>query len=337
MESWRLGQVHLPVTGLIVAVYTKISDSELKSFLAAYDFGELLSSVGITEGVENSNYLLSTKRGRYILTIYEKRVRPNDLPFFLCLMKYLASRGVVCPVPVVGNDGRVLREIAGKPAAILTFLSGSAEPQPGPRWCGGLGKELATLHLAGQDFAGSRPNDLSVNSWDRLLSRVEGRADEIRPGLVEDIQAEITELSVAWPVGLPQGIIHADLFPDNVLFVNGAISGLIDFYFACTDLFAYDLAICLNSWCFEPDGAFNATKARLMLSAYRRVRPFSRAELKVLPLLCRGAALRFLLTRLYDWLNAPEGALVRPKDPLEYFHKLGFHRQVRGPGEYGLD
>ena len=337
MATLRLGAVWRTVTGETVAVYTKINDAELKSFLIPYKFGELLSFVGIVEGVENSNYLLLTQRGRYILTIYEKRVQRSDLPFFLRLMKHLSSHGIACPVPVTGDDGKMLREVAGKPASVLTFLAGSGGRQPGPAQCRSLGRALAELHVAGQDFGDQRPNDLSVTSWPMLLNRVQARADEIKVGLARDLESEIEDLVAHWPASLPRGIIHADLFPDNALFKGNLVSGLIDFYFACTDLFAYDLAICLNSWCFEPDGAFNATKARLMLSAYRKGRPFSCAELDALPLLCRAAALRFLLTRLYDWLNSPERALVSPKDPLEYFHKLSFHRQVRGPGEYGLE
>jgi len=320
-----------------VAVYTQIDGADLNSFLAPYNFGELRGFSGIAEGVENSNYLLLTERGRYILTIYEKRVRPSDLPFFLSLMRHLASKGIACPVPVTGSDGRILRDLVGKPAAVLTFLAGVEERHPNPAQCYSMGEVLAALHIAGQDFRGQRLNDLSVRSWSNLLDRIGVRADEVKTGLVRNLRTEIDDLVANWPAQLPQGIIHADLFPDNVFFNDSLVSGLIDFYFACNDLFAYDLAICLNSWCFEPDGSFNATKARLMLSAYRKGRPFSGSELDALPFLCRAAALRFLLTRLYDWLNKPEGALVQPKDPLEYFHKLAFHRQVRGPAEYGLE
>ena len=319
-----------------MAVYTQVSDAELKCFLSHYNFGKVLGFSGIARGVENSNYLLLTERGRYIVTIYEKRVRPSDLPFFLSLMKHLASKGIACPVPVTGSDGQMLRDLAGKPAAVLTFLAGVEESRPSPAHCFSMGESLAALHMAGKDFKGQRVNDLSVTSWANLLDRIGARADEVKGGLARNLRAEIDDLVASWPVCLPQGIIHADLFPDNVFFNNSLVSGLIDFYFSCNDLFAYDLAICLNSWCFEPDGAFNATKARLMLSAYRKSRPFSRSELDALHLLCRAAALRFLLTRLYDWLNMPEGALVQPKDPLEYYHKLAFHREVRGPGEYGL-
>jgi homoserine kinase type II len=182
-----------------------------------------------------------------------------------------------------------------------------------------------------------RANDLSLSGWRPLFEACAPRAHEVREGLAEDLATELDHLESAWPADLPQGVIHADLFPDNVFFLGGRLSGLIDFYFSCNDHFAYDLAVCLNAWCFEPDKAFNVTKARLMLQAYRGVRPFSDEELAALPLLARGSALRFLLTRLYDWLNHPPGAYVDPKDPLEYWVKLRFHQDVRGPGAYGLD
>ncbi|HEY0419285.1 MAG TPA: homoserine kinase [Acetobacteraceae bacterium] len=320
-----------------MAVYTEVSDEDLDAFVAQYPIGAVLSCKGIAEGVENSNYLLVTELGTFILTLYEKRVHPDDLPFFLALMEHLAEKGVACPVPVQGNDGVALRELCGRPAVIVTFLSGMWPRRILPRHCAALGEALARLHLAGADFPGGRANNLSVAGWRPLLDACRARAHEVRPGLAEQLDAELTVLEQSWPRDLPQGIIHADLFPDNVFFRGTTLSGLIDFYFACTDAFAYDIAICLNAWCFEADGAFNATKARLLLSGYRRFRPLSAAELDALPLLARGSALRFLLTRLYDWLNHPAGALVQPKNPLEYLHKLRFHQQVRGPGAYGLE
>jgi len=320
-----------------VAVYTDISDSELKSFLAAYDLGALISFIGIAEGVENSNYLLITDAGRYVLTIYEKRVRREDLPYFLDLMRHLAARGVACPNPIAARDGATLRELAGKPAALASFLEGVWPRRVWPEHCQELGAALAALHLAGLDFPGHRDNDLSVASFRPLYERSRAHADQVMAGLGRELEAEIALLESDWPADLPAGVIHADLFPDNVFFSDGRVSGVIDFYFACNDFFAYDIAVCLNAWSFEPDGDFNITKARLLLSAYRRLRPFSDAELRALPLLCRGAAMRFLLTRLYDWLNTPADALVSPKDPLEYLRKLRFHRGVTNPGQYGLD
>ena len=319
-----------------MAVYTEVSDDELDAFVAQYDIGRVASCKGIAEGVENSNYLLHADDGAYILTLYEKRVARRDLPFFLGLMEHLAGHGIACPTPIKGRDGVALRELCGRPAAIVTFLEGLWPRRPTPRHCQLLGEALARMHVAGRDFAQRRPNDLSVAGWRRLFEATAGRAHEVGAGLAEELAAELAVLEARWPVALESGVIHADLFPDNVFFLGDRLSGIIDFYFACDDFLAYDLAICLNAWCFEGDGSFNVTKARLMLTAYGKARPVSAAEIDALPLLARGSALRFLLTRLYDWLNHPDGALVKPKDPLEYLHRLRFHAGARGPGAYGL-
>ncbi|MCH7693820.1 MAG: homoserine kinase [Proteobacteria bacterium] len=320
-----------------MAVYTEVTDEELTAFVAEYEIGEPLSCKGIAEGIENSNYLLAAEGGTYILTLYEKRVDGADLPFFLGLMEHLGARGVPCPTPLKGRDGQMLRSLCGRPAAIVTFLDGMWPRRITPEHCAHLGEAMAHMHLAGRDFHLGRANALSVDGWRPLLDASAARAEEVRPGLAEDLGAELDDLERHWPAGLPSGVIHADLFPDNVFFLADHLSGIIDFYFACSDFFAYDLAICLNAWCFETDGSFNITKARHMLTAYRKVRDFSADELDALPLLARGSAMRFLLTRLYDWLNTPPGALVTPKDPLEYMKKLEFHRGVQGPGAYGLD
>ena len=322
-----------------MAVYTDITEEDLEAFVAQYDIGGVLAAKGIAEGIQNSNFLLHTETGPFILTVYEKWVDPGELPFFLDLMEHLAAEGVPCPLPVKGRDGRALRSLAGKPAAVVTFLKGFWPKKPQPWHCAELGGAMANMHLAAQGFAGRRENSLAVPRLPSLFAACRDRADEVMPNLATEIATELEALAAHWPVGdaLPRGVIHADLFPDNVFFSGDTLSGLIDFYFACEDFFAYDLAICLNAWCFESDGQFNITKARLMLNAYRKVRPFSEAELAALPWLARGAALRFLLTRLYDWLNTPAGSLGQPKDPLEYWHKLRFHRAVKGPGEYGLD
>ena len=326
-----------------MAVYTEVSNEELEEFVAGYDIGEVASCKGIAEGVENSNFLLQTDRDTYILTLYEKRTRAEDLPFFLGLMEHLAARGLVCPTPLHGRDGQALRRLCGRPAAIVTFLKGMWPRRITAEHCGALGAAMAEMHLKGADFAMSRPNALSVAGWRPLFDAAKSRADEVRPGLAAVIEAELAQLERDWPADLPAGLIHADLFPDNVFFLTDRqtreekVSGLIDFYFACTDSLAYDVAICLNAWCFEPDGSFNATKARHLLAGYRRVRPLSARELDALPLLARGAAMRFLLTRLYDWLNTPAGALVKRKDPLEYLRKLRFHQGIAGPGAYGIE
>jgi homoserine kinase type II len=320
-----------------MAVYTDVPDEELRAFIAEYAIGEVISCKGIAEGVENSNFLLRAESGTYILTLYEKRVAPADLPFFIALMEHLAAHGIACPTPVKARDGVALRRLCGRPAALVSFLDGMWPRRILPFHCAGVGGALAKLHLAGANFALQRANNLSVAGWRGLFEACRARAHEVRPGLADELGAELDALERSWPRDLPSGVIHADLFPDNVFFRHEAVSGLIDFYFACTDALAYDLAICLNAWCFEPDGSFNVTKARLMLASYRAVRPLAGGEFAALPLLARGSALRFLLTRLYDWLNHPPGAFVRPKDPLEYLQKLRFHRSVTQPSAYGLD
>jgi len=320
-----------------MAVYTEIGDAELSAFVALYDIGEVLACKGIAEGVENSNFLLTTERGNFILTLYEKRVARADLPFFIALMDHLAHHGVACAVPVRARDGEALRELCGRPAAIVTFLNGMWPRRIEPYHCAALGTALAGLHKAGASFRMTRRNDLSLAGWQRLYGACAARADEVQAGLAEELAAEIAFFASAWPSGLPSGVIHADLFPDNVFFRDRELSGLIDFYFACTDFLAYDLAVCLNAWCFEADGAFNVTKARLLVGNYRAARPLTAEEIAALPLLARGSALRFLLTRLFDWLNQTEGAMVRPKDPLEYLRKLRFHRGIARAGGYGID
>jgi homoserine kinase type II len=320
-----------------MAVYTEVSDEALAAFLEAYDIGTALSFKGIAEGVENSNYLLITTAGQFVLTLYEKRVDPADLPYFLGLMRHLAANGLSCPVPVAGRDGALFRTLCGRPAAVATFLPGVWPRRVRNEHCAGVGAALAGLHHAGEGFALCRANALGPDGWRPLFERSAERADEVRAGLRDEIAEALDSILAAWPKGLPRGQIHADLFPDNVFFLGDRVSGLIDFYFACTDLYAYDVAVCLNAWCFEPDGSFNVTKARLLLRAYAAVRPLSEAERQALPVLCAGAALRFLLTRLYDWLNHPPGAFVTPKDPLEYARKLRFHRAVRSARDYGLD
>ena len=319
-----------------MAVYTDVSAEDLERFLAGYDLGELLSYKGIAEGVENSNFLVHTGTGHYILTLYEKRVAAGDVPFFLALMEHLASHGITCPQPVKARDGATLGTLCGRPAAIVTFLDGMWMRRPDAGHCAAVGEALARMHLASADFSGQRRNALSVTGWRPLFEQAAPRADSVQRDMRATIETELGQLEKAWPRDLPQGVIHADLFPDNVFFLGDRLSGLIDFYFACTDMLAFDVAICLNAWCFEPDHSYNVTKGRKLLTSYIKVRPLSNAELDALPLLARGAALRFLLTRLVDWLNVPPGALVQPKDPLEYFRKLRFHQKASSVRDYGL-
>ena len=307
-----------------------------KSFLGAYDLGTLLSFKGIAEGVENSNFLLRAESGNYILTLYEKRVAEADLPFFLGLMEHLAGRGIRCPLPIKGRDGKALRKVAGRPAAIISFLEGIGVRRPQTHHCASVGQALAEMHLAGQGFPLRRANALSRDGWRPLFEMSRARADTVEPGLAAFIEKELAFLENGLAAGLPEGVIHADLFPDNVFFLKGKLSGLIDFYFACNDLLAYDLAVCLNAWCFEPDNAFNVTKGRALIQSYEGIRKLEPAEREKLPVLARGAALRFLLTRLYDWLTVPVGALVTPKDPREYLRKLRFHQKVENAADYGI-
>ena len=319
-----------------MAVYTEIPDEEFEAFMARYDLGAVTALKGIAEGVENSNFLLATEKGQFILTLYEKRVAAADLPFFLGLMEHLAARGLNCPVPVRDRAGEALARLAERPAAIVTFLPGVWVRRPRTEHCAAVGAVLARLHLAGEGFPLRRRNALSVEGWRPIFAQCAGRADTVHPGLAEDIAGELAFLEEHWPRGLPEGIIHADLFRDNVFFLGEALSGVIDFYFACNDMFAYDVAVCLNAWCFEPDGSLNVTKARALLSGYRAIRALSADELAALPILARGSALRFLLTRLIDWLSVPPGALVVPKDPIEYYRKLRFHRGAEGIAAYGI-
>jgi homoserine kinase type II len=319
-----------------MAVYTDISEVELADFLKDYDIGELLSYKGIAEGVENSNFLVHASSGSYILTLYEKRVNRNDLPFFLGLMQHLSDRGIRCPLPVHQRSGSMIGEIADRPAALVTFLEGMWMRRPTVDHCREVGAALGALHLAGSDFPLKRRNALTVDGWRPLWNRAAARADEVEPRLGEEVEADLARLEAEWPKDLPVGVIHADLFPDNVFFLGKQLSGLIDFYFACTDILAYDVATCLNAWCFEKDNSFNLTKGMAMLNAYTAVRPLSTAETAALPLLAHGSSLRFMLTRLYDWLNTPAGSLVVKKDPMEYLRRMRFHRRVKSAAEYGL-
>ena len=318
-----------------MAVYTDVTADQLSGFLSGYDVGGLLSCKGIAEGVENSNFVLHTEGGRFILTLYEKRVEAGDLPFFIGLMDHLASRGLNCPRPVRDRHGVALGALAGRPAAMVTFLDGVWIKDPGVAHCSALGRALAELHGAGADFRLRRPNALSVEAWPVLFATAEADADGVAAGLAGTISAELAFLASHWPCGLPEGVIHADLFPDNVFFLGDRLSGLIDFYFACTDALAYDVAICLNAWCFDAEGTLDLARSTALFDGYASARRLTGPETEALPVLARGAALRFLLTRLVDWLNVPPGALVRPKDPIEYLRKLTFHQTVGSAAAYG--
>ncbi len=309
-----------------MAVYTDITDEELGGLLADFDLGQALSLKGVAEGVENSNFLLETEAGRYFLTVYERRVKADDLPFFLELLRWIAGRGFPSATPIPDRAGRLLKTVRGKPCAIVSFLSGLAVRRPTAAHCREAGAGLAQLHLAAEGFPLRRANDLGQAAWGPMFAGLHQAAEDLKPGLAATISSDLELLARRWPKGLPEGVIHADFFPDNVFFNQGKFAGAIDFYFACIDALAYDIAVALNAWCFEPDGSFNITSARQLVAGYESLRPLSDLERSALPVLAHGAAMRFFLTRLADWGATPEGALVRPKDPLEYERKLAVHR-----------
>ncbi len=315
-----------------MAVYTEVTDEALAAFLTEYELGSAVAFRGIAEGVENSNFQLRTTAGDFILTLYEKRVDPAELPWFLGLMEHLAGQGISCPAAGARpRRRRACATLAGRPACITTFLPGVWPRRVRPEHCGPLGAALAQLARRRAGLcggAGQRAGPGRMGAAARALPAARGRGSA--GAWRRSWSVPLGRSWRRWPSGLPRGHIHADLFPDNVFFLDGAISGLIDFYFAATDLLAYDVAVCLNAWCFEPDFQFNVTKARALLRGYTRVRPLEAAERASLPVLCQGAALRFLLTRLFDWVNTPAGAMVTRKDPLEYARRLRFHMGRKG-------
>jgi homoserine kinase type II len=318
-----------------MAVYTDIDDAALALLLADYALGQPLAFKGIAEGVQNSNFLLETTTGRYVLTVFEKGVKTDDLPFFMGMMSHLAEKGFPAPLPVPAKDGAALRKIHGKTCVIATFLNGISPRRPTAEQCRLLGAGLARFHSALSDFRMRRPNDLSVDAWLTLFAGREAEADGFMQGLAEQVSGDLDFLKANWPRTLPGGSIHADMFPDNTFFLDGQLSGVIDFYFACTDFLAYDLAICLNAWAFERRGEYNLTKGRAMMQGYESVRRLEPRERDALPILARGAAMRFFLTRLVDWASTPADALVRPHNPMDFAERLGFHRQAKGVEDYG--
>ena len=317
-----------------MAVYTHVDDKTLSAFLAGYDLGQATSFKGIAEGVENSNYFLETEKARLVLTLYEKRANPDDLPYFLDLMEHLAQADVPSPLPVRDKNGKALQTLCGKPACIISFLNGVSVDDADESHCAAVGSMLAKMHYAASDFTAVRPNDLSIEGWRTLADKIVARADTVQEGLAEIIASEMEFLEQNWPTKLQIGTIHADLFPDNILFTDHTITGVIDFYFGCTDFLAYDLAVCINAWCFDQHLQFAPGRAKRLTEMYDIGRSMSGAEIAALPILCRGAAMRFLLTRLHDWLNPVEGAVVRPKNPLDYLARLKFHQKVKDTAAY---
>lgn len=320
-----------------MAVYTQFDDTQIRGFAARYGLDGVTAIEGIVEGVQNTNYRLAAHGDKYILTVFEKMTDGNNLPYFMNLMDHMNRRGVPCPKPLRDPDGAIIGALGDKKAAIVTHLDGDWPRGGVETWhCAALGETLAKMHLAVDDFDGARENDLSIDGWRRLFDACRDHADEVRPGLADMIDAELSALERHWPRDLPTGAVHTDQFPNNVFFENTLLTGVIDFYFAANDAFAYDLAICINAWCFGEDHVFLPVRAAALLDAYRNLRPLSEEEITAMPVLARGAAMRFLATRLHDWLHAPDDAVVERLDPLEYVAKLEFHRNVESPAQYGL-
>ncbi len=322
-----------------MAVYTHITHQQFTELLDQYDIGNLVSFKGVAEGVSNTNYLLKTDKDSYIATIYEKSTDCSHLPFYWGLMEHLHGDGIPCPVPIKDKKGEILKTVDGCPFAIVSFLKGKWPKNIRNIHCMEVGKIMARMHISARSFDQKLANPLSVDAWNNTYNGMRDKVAEVFSVQVADeISQALEYIKQHWPEKgrLPDGVIHGDLFPDNVFFQADVVSGLLDFYLSCNDLFAYDVAITLNAWCFEHGTEFNITKARALLKGYNQVKPFTENELEALPVLCVGASMRFLVSRLYDYLYQVEGAVVNVKDPSEYLKKLRFHLQVKKHGEYGL-
>ena len=320
-----------------MAVYTKLSDNHLKEFLLKYNLGKLLNYSGIQEGIENTNYFIQTDLGKYILTVYEKRVDEKDLPFFMGLMRNLFDARFPSPEPIINKNGNYITEILNKKAAVVSFLGGTVKKNLSPGNCYEVGAHTAKLHLITKKLSVKRENKLSIDSWKNIYKNVKEECSKIHPNLIKIIEQNLDEIENKWPKNIPAGIIHADLFPDNIFFKGNKLTGIIDFYFSCYDFYAFEIAICLNALCFEgkkENLSFNVTKAKKFIDGYSSIRKLSEEEKDSLKILSQGAAMRFLLTRVFDYLNLIEGALVKIKDPIEYLKRLEFHNNVKNYQDY---
>ncbi len=320
-----------------MAVYTSVSLAEAKDFLAPYNLGAITEVESIAEGVENSNFRIHADSGRYILTLFERRVREADLPYYLNLMNHLSAKGLRCPSVYDPGSGPLGR-LNGRPACLIEHLDGDTVKAPTADLAAEAGRLMARMHQSGSDFRSMRANDLGLKGWHGLAAEIGDRADEVSDGLAQLIDDELSFLDQHWPKDLPEGPIHGDLFPDNLMVdADGKTTGVIDFYFAAQDAFAYDIAVVINAWAFSKDGlGYDPRITKAFLENYDMVRPITAAETAALPVLCRGASLRFLLTRLYDWLNQVDGAVVTPKDPRDYRTRLAFHQRIRDAADYVL-
>jgi len=320
-----------------MAVYTKLSKNDLENFFSKYNLGKLVNYKEIEEGIENTNYFIKTEKGQFVLTLYEKRVDEKDLPFFIGLMRNLFDKKFPTPEPVINKNGNYISEINGKKAAVVSFLKGSIKKNLNPIHCYEVGLYTGKLHLITKNLPGKRNNELSINSWRKIYNKVRNDCEKIHPNLSKVIEKNLEIIENKWPKKLPSGIIHADLFPDNIFFNGEKLTGIIDYYFSCNDFYAFEIAICLNALCFEGKNenlSFNVTKAKKFIDGYSSVRKLSNDEKDSLKTLCQGAAMRFLLTRVFDYLNLTEGAIVKIKDPLEYLKRLEFHENVKDYQDY---
>ena len=320
-----------------MAVYTKLSENNLKDFFSKYNLGKLLKFQGIQEGIENSNYFVKTDSGKFILTVYEKRVEEKDLPFFMGLMKNIFNENFPSPEPIINKNGNYITEIFGKKAAVVSFLEGASKKNLTPDNCHEVGIYTAKLHTITKNLNIKRTNRLSVNSWRLIYRKIQRDCSKIYPDLTKIIERNLEIIEDKWPKNIPRGIIHADLFPDNIFFKGNKLTGIIDFYFSCYDFYALEIAICLNALCFEGKNenlSFNVTKAKKFIDGYSSIRKLTEEEKESLKILCHGAAMRFLLTRVFDYLNLTEDALVKIKDPVEYLKRLEFHNSVKNYQDY---
>ena len=322
-----------------MAIYTRLDQEKIGSILLNYKLGNLKKFEGIKEGIENTNYLIETEKGKYILTIYEKRVNKDDLPFFSKLMLELSKNNFICPKPISNKNNEYISNLDNKKFMIVSYLEGKSKNNLSPPECKIVGREIAKLHQITKDFNFKRENDLSVKSWRRIFTQVKDKCSKIHPELPKLIEANLINIEKEWPSNLPRGIIHADLFNDNIFFKNNKFSGFIDFYFSCNDFYAFEIAICFNALCFDgfkQNLSFNVTKAKKLMEGYNEIRRISKEEKISIKVLSQGAALRFLLTRVFDYINIVDDAVVKNKDPIEYLKRLEFHKNAKGFEDYLL-
>ena len=320
-----------------MAVYTKINDKDILSLSQKFNLGKIIKFYGITKGIENTNYLLKTNNNKYILTIFEKRVQKKDLPFFMKLMDKLNQQKINCPKPIKDKNGKYLTLIKNKTACIVTFLNGKDKQNLNNKNCYDVGKNIGRLHKATHKIKLYRKNSMSINNLESLLKNIKFRSNTIVPNLKSVLRTNLREIKKEWPKNLPKGIIHGDLFIDNIFFNKDKFAGFIDFYFSCNDYSMYEIAICINALCFDKRNnkfVLNNQKVKNLIKGYQSVKKIYQKEKDALNVLCRGAALRYLLTRIYDYINTPKTALIKIKDPKEYFQKLIIHNNLNSFKNY---